>query len=185
MLSRRPSWRGACPSIQFVAASNYRDLAAAFAAGLVVIVLSLLVLRTAGPHEEQAGRRRRTRDHGHMLEIGALVVLFTLLPDQHRWAKCPFTDQWDRYTLYASSGVALITGAAAFRFLRNSAANVVLVTWIGMSVVGALLQCRLVPRTSGVGSVICGQQLVWRAPGLGGWHHLFAELPAGRLPGGL
>jgi hypothetical protein len=166
------------PFYQFVAAANYRDLAAAFAAALVVVVLSLLVLRTADPTKGSLGGDGASVIHGHMLGIGALVVLFTLLPIDIAGRHVLFTDQWDRYTLYASSGVALIVGAAIFRFLRASAGKVVVVTLIGMSVVVHFFSAAWY-RDFWAWQRDVWQQMVWRAPGLQAGTMLFVELPFG------
>jgi hypothetical protein len=166
------------PFYQFVAAANYRELAAAFIAALVVVVLSLLVLRAAGLTKNSLDGDSPSEIHGHMLGIGALMVLFTLLPIDIAGRNVLFTDQWDRYTLYASSGVALIVGAAAFRYLRASARNAGLVTLIGMSVVVHFFSA-VWYRDFWAWQRDLWQQMIWRAPGLQAGTMLFVELPVG------
>lgn len=166
------------PFYQFVAAGDYRDLVAAFAAALVVAALCLLVLRGAAL---KAPVSEGDADHEtleHMIGIGALVVLFALLPIDIAGRNVLFTDQWDRYTLYASSGVALIIGAAAFLFLRTSARTPVLLALIGMSVMVHYLSAAWY-RDFWVWQRDLWQQMVWRAPGLEPGTMLFVELPVG------
>jgi hypothetical protein len=143
-----------------------------------VVVLSLLVLRAAGFTNPSSDGDGSSAVHGHMIGIGALVVLFTLLPIDIAGRNVLFTDQWDRYTLYASSGVALIVGAAAFRFLRPSARMAVVVTLIGMSVVVHFFSATWY-RDFWAWQRDLWQQMVWRAPGLKAGTMLFVELPFG------
>jgi hypothetical protein len=166
------------PFYQFVDVANYRDLATAFGAAVVVIVLSLLALRAAGTMDPSLDGEAGSAIYGHMIGIGASVVLFALLPIDIAGRNVLFADQWDRYTLYASSGVALVVGAAAYRFLRSSARTTVIVTLIGMSVVVHVFSAAWY-RDFWTWQRDLWQQMVWRAPGLQAGTMLFVELPVG------
>ena len=91
------------------------------------------------------------------------IVLFTLLPIDLAGRNVLFTDQWDRYTLYASSGVALIVGAPFFRFLRHPAPTAVLASLVGMSVVVHFFSAAWY-RDFWAWQRDLWQQMVWRAP---------------------
>lgn len=166
------------PFYQFVAVSNYRDLVAAVGTALVVVVLSLLVLRAAGFSTHAVKDDGDPDTPGHMIGIGALTVLFALLPIDIAGRNVLFTDQWDRYTLYASSGVALIAGGAVFRFLRTSSRMPVLLILIGMSAAVHFFSAAWY-RDFWAWQRDLWQQMVWRAPALHAGTMLFVELPVG------
>jgi hypothetical protein len=166
------------PFYQFVAGSNYRDLAIALCVAVVVVVGILLGARNA-PHTEGAPDSPDTPNaHTHMITVGAVIVLFALLPIDLAGRNVLFADQWDRYTLYASSGVALIVGGATFRFLGWSARKVVLACLIGMSVVVHYSSAAWY-RDFWTAQRDLWQQMVWRAPGIRSGTMLFLELPVG------
>ena len=89
-----------------------------------------------------------------------------------------FSDQWDRYTLYASAGVALIVGAAAFCFLHSQARTVIILALIIMSVYVHYFSAAAY-RDFWSWQRDLWQQLVWRAPGIRSGTMLFVSLPAG------
>lgn len=166
------------PFYQFVSTAKYRDLAGALGAALVVVMLSLLVLRAVGRNNEGPDGATRTEIYSQMIGIGALVALFALLPIDLAGRNVLFTDQWDRYTLYASSGVALIVGGALLGFLSNSSRAVVLAALIGMSVAVHFLSA-VWYRDFWMWQRDFWQQMTWRAPALQAGTMLFVELPVG------
>jgi hypothetical protein len=166
----------AVPFYQYVSGSAYRDLAVATVAALVVLGLILLLARRPSVvvSAEVGGP---LREHLHMMALGAVVVVFALLPIGLAGRNVLFADQWDRYTLYASSGVALIVGAAAFQFLRHPARSVVLLTLVMMSVYVHYFSAASY-REFWTQQRDLWQQLVWRAPGIRSGTMLFVSLPA-------
>ena len=122
------------PFYQFVSGGTYRDLAIA----TVVAARGDRADRAVGPAHTDHGGPATTPGISQrqldMIAIGAVIVVFALLPIDLAGRNVLFADQWDRYTLYASSGVALIVGAAVFRYLRGQARTLVLLTLVGMSV---------------------------------------------------
>lgn len=166
------------PFYQFVAGSNYRDLAIALGMAFLVILCFLFLAKGAlqtGPTPHGEGRPIA---QAHMIGIGALIVIFALLPIDLAGRNVLFADQWDRYTLYASSGVALIVGGAIFRLLGSSASRVTLVALVGMSVVVHYLSAASYRDLWTVQRDLW-QQMVWRAPGIKSGTMLFVALPNG------
>ncbi|MFH1185453.1 MAG: hypothetical protein V1755_10515 [Chloroflexota bacterium] len=166
------------PFYQFVAAGNYRDLAIALGAAFLVVACFLYLARGALHTDLPADAADRWNAHGQMMGMGAVVVLFALLPIDMAGRNVLFADQWDRYTLYASSGVALIVGGAIFRYLGSSARRAVLVGLIGMSVIVHHFSAAWY-RDFWTWQRDLWQQTVWRAPGIMGGTMLFVSLPVG------
>jgi hypothetical protein len=164
------------PFYQFVAGANYRDLATSLAAASLVVACTLLVARGAGFTDSNPDQAERFS--AHMMVLGAVIIAFALLPIDLAGRNVLFTDQWDRYTLYASSGVALLVGGAIFRFLTGSARRVVLVTLVGMSVVVHFFSASWY-RDFWSWQRDLWQQMVWRAPGIKSGTMLFVTLPVG------
>ena len=165
------------PFYQFVSDGAYRDLAIATVLAGAVIALIVLLARRAHTTETEDGAGRLTAT-AEMVAIGALIVVSALLPIDLAGRNVLFADQWDRYTLYASSGVALIVGAAVFRYLRGQARTLVLLTLVGMSVYVHYFSAAQY-RDFWSWQRDLWQQLVWRAPGIRSGTMLFVSLPAG------
>lgn len=165
------------PFYQFVAASDYRDLMLAFGLAVLVVGCTLIVVRLM-QRPPSAADSSATHVHEQMIGLGAVIVIFALLPIDLAGRNVLFTDQWDRYTLYASSGVALILGGAMFRFLESSARSVVLTTLVGMSVMVHFLSAAWY-RDFWSWQRDLWQQMVWRAPGIKSGTMLFVTLPVG------
>ena len=166
------------PFYQFSARSTYRDFAIAMAVAAVVIGLVLLFARRALASQPPPDGPSRTDTYSHMMGLGALIVFFALLPIDLAGRNVLFADQWDRYTLYASSGVALVIGGAAFRFLNGSSRRGLLVALIGMSVSVHYFSAAWY-RDFWDWQRDLWQQMVWRAPGLKPGTMLFVEIPVG------
>ncbi len=165
------------PFYQFVSGAAYRDLAIATLVAACVLGL-ILVLAVRAP----TARLDRDAEHAgaplEMAAIGAVITLFALLPIDLAGRNVLFADQWDRYTLYASSGVALLVGAAVFQFLRGRARTVVILAFVGMSVYVHYFSAAHY-RDSWTQQRDLWQQLVWRAPGIRTGSMLFVSLPKG------
>ncbi len=168
----------AVPFYQFVASSNYHDLAMAVLISALAAACCFLVLRrltrAAVPLEAEAD----SPDHLHMIWLGLLIVAFALLPIDMAGRNVLFADQWDRYTLYASMGVALAAAGFIFHFFRSSAREALLLVLIGMSVVVHYFSAADY-RDFWAGQRDLWQQMVWRAPSLKPDTMLFASPPAG------
>jgi hypothetical protein len=166
------------PFYQFVSSSGYRDLLLAMVAGSVVSLLFLMAARAVhGAHATQFSDGRSS-DYEHMLALGALMAMFALLPIDLAGRDVLFTDQWDRYTIYASSGAALLLAGTVFRFVHPSARRLALAALLGMSVVVHVLSAAGY-RNFWMWQRDLWQQLTWRAPGLKAGTMLFAALPVG------
>jgi hypothetical protein len=164
------------PFYQHVASSDYRDLAAAMGAALLAVVCIWVIAgRSLG---SDSGREGQTRTHLHMVALGALMVVAALLPIDLAGRNVLFTDQWDRYTMYASSGVALLVGGIIFTYFRALARTVLLTILIGMSVAVHYFSAASY-RDSWSWQRDLWQQMVWRAPGLKSGTMLFVRLPVG------
>jgi hypothetical protein len=87
-----------------------------------------------------------------------------------------FADQWDRYTIYASSGVALVVGGIIFHFFDGSARRVLLLTLIGTAVMVHYFSAAWY-RDFWSWQRNAWQQIVWRAPGIRRGTMLFLTLP--------
>ena len=166
------------PFYQFVAAGDYRDLAIALGAAILLVTCFLYVAGGALHTDSTGDGPNRRNEHGQMIGMGAVVVLFALLPIDLAGRNVLFADQWDRYTLYASSGVALVVGGAIFRYLGSSARRAVLVGMIGMSVVVHYFSAAWY-RDFWTWQRDLWQQTIWRAPGLKSGTMLFVSLPVG------
>jgi hypothetical protein len=165
------------PFYQFVSVGAYRDLLIATLVALAVIGLILVLARRARL-AVSAGEGEPLQAHHEMIAIGMVIVVFALLPIGLAGRNVLFTDQWDRYTLYASAGVALTVGAAAFRLLRSRARTAVLLTLVFMSVFVHYFSAASY-RDFWAWQRDLWQQLAWRAPGVRSGTMLFVSLPAG------
>lgn len=119
------------PFYQFVSRGNYRDLAFSLVLALVVAGLAFLYfrsLRSETDADAQPG-------HVRYLWFGALILFAALLPINAAGRSVHFSDQWDRYTLHAAFGAALLVTGFLFHALRGAARWVILLALLGMSVV--------------------------------------------------
>ncbi len=160
------------PFYQFVAKSNYRDLVLAVVLGLLVMVGAYIVFRPLRPAIE-AGRPSPGVD---MLWLGGFIVVFALLPIDAAGRNVLFSDQWDRYTLYASIGVAMLVAGFLLHFFEGSFRTGLLLALIGSSVVVHYFSAAWY-RDFWNSERDMWQQTVWRAPGLQRGTMLFAVLP--------
>lgn len=165
------------PFYRFVSSAQYRDLALATVAAAVVVSAILLLARQAR-HEWQQSPPPNSDEHLHMMLLGAVISFFALLPIDLAGRNVLFTDQWDRYTLYASSGVALLVGATLFRFLGRSARAAVLLALVAMSVFVHYFSAASY-RDFWAAQRDLWQQLLWRAPGIRNGTMLFVAIPVG------
>jgi hypothetical protein len=168
----------AVPFYQATAASNYRDLAIAVVLGLLLAACAFIVLR----HWTRAGAVAATDaggySHLHAIALGAVAVVFALLPIDLAGRNVLFSDQWDRYTIYASAGVALLVGGMLFHFLSRSAARGLLVILVGSAVLVHYFSAAWY-RDFWAAERDLWQQMVWRAPGLKQGTMLFLSVPTG------
>ena len=165
------------PFYQFVSGAAYRDLAiatlvAACVLGLIVLLAVRATTAQLDRDAENAGARLE------MAAIGAVIAVFALLPIDLAGRNVLFADQWDRYTLYASSGVAMVVGAAVFQSVRDRARTVLILALVGMSVYVHYFSAAHY-RDSWAQQRDLWQQLVWRAPGIRTGSMLFVGLPTG------
>lgn len=165
------------PFYQFVASSNYRDLAIAVGLSALVIVCGFLVLRQIDRDAVPSQGDPRSNQHLHLIWLGLFVVVFALLPIDIAGRNVLFSDQWDRYTLYASIGVAMMVGGFVFHFFYGSFRNVLLLVLIGMSVIVHYFSAAWY-RDFWTWQRDLWQQMVWRAPSLRQGTMLFAILPS-------
>ncbi len=161
------------PFYQSTAVSNYRDLAVAVVLAILVAGSVFLLLRSRAPGEVGGGSFR----HLHLILLGAWIVVFALLPIDVAGRNILFEDQWDRYTIYASAGVALVVGGFVFGYLHSAIQRAVLTILIGMSVIVHFFSAAFY-RDSWAWQRDLWQQMVWRAPSLQRGTMLFAVLPA-------
>ncbi|HET6846321.1 MAG TPA: hypothetical protein VFH29_05765 [Anaerolineales bacterium] len=164
------------PFYRFVSTGAYRDLAIATLAAVAVVALIVLLARR--PTLTESSGAFAGDPNLEILVIGAVIVVSALLPIDLAGRNVLFADQWDRYTLYASSGVALVVGAAVFRFLRSQARTTVILVLIAMSVYVHYYSAAWY-RDFWAAQRDLWQQLVWRAPGIRGGTMLFVSLPTG------
>jgi hypothetical protein len=164
------------PFYQFVAASNYRDLAIALGLSLLVAACIFLVFRLVSRESPVSERDSRSDPAFHLILLGAFIVLFALLPIDMAGRNVLFADQWDRYTLYASLGVAMVAGGVIFHFFREPYRKGLLLVLIGMSVVVHYFSAAWY-RDFWSWQRDLWQQMVWRAPELRPGTMLFAVLP--------
>jgi hypothetical protein len=164
------------PFYQFVSVSNYRDLAIAVGLSMLVVVCIFLVFwhayRLTIPSQDSSP----SNQHLHLIWLGLFIVTFALLPIDVAGRNVLFTDQWDRYTLYASIGVAIAVGGFILHFFQGSFRKVLLFVLVGMSVVVHYFSAAQY-RDSWKWQRDLWQQMVWRAPSLRQGTMLFAVLP--------
>jgi hypothetical protein len=160
------------PFYQFVAKANYRDLAIATVFGLLVVAAVFLLIRQLS----RASEASEPQQNLHQLWLGAFFVVVALLPIDLAGRNVLFSDQWDRYTLYASAGVAMLIGGFIFHYFPVRFRNVLLLSLIGMSVVVHYFSAAWY-RDFWSWERDMWQQVVWRAPGIQRGTMLFAILP--------
>jgi hypothetical protein len=112
----------------------------------------------------------------HLILLGFFIVLFALLPIDMAGRNVLFSDQWDRYTLYASLGVAMVIGGFIFHFFKGPYRKGFLVGLIGLSVIVHYFSAAQY-RDFWSWQRDLWQQMVWRAPNLRQGTMLFASLP--------
>jgi hypothetical protein len=160
------------PFYQFVSKSNYRDLVTA---GLLALLVAAGVYFLTRQYR-QAGGLGGFQPNLHMGGLGLFIVVFALLPIDVAGRNVLFSDQWDRYTLYASIGVGLAVAGFVFHFFAGRARTGVLLSLIGMSVVVQYFSAAWY-RDFWTWERDLWQQMVWRAPSLQRGTMLFAILP--------
>lgn len=166
------------PLYNNVTYSSYRDLAAALlVAGLALAAVAAFLWwrRARGLSGEARGV---PEDYRHMLALGALVALVTVLPIVASGRDVSFSYQWDRYSVQSTLGVALVVAGFAFAFLRPSARSVVLLALIGSGVI-TQYQAALYYRELWTQQRELWWQLSWRVPAFAPGTTLIAAPPAG------
>ena len=169
------------PFYQYVARSNYRDLAIAVILALGVVGLVWLALRWRERSEvrtEAEGGEEHPERVRHMILMGAWIVFFGLLPINLANRDVLFSDQWDRYTIYAAVGAAILMSGLIYRYVRGQARTTLLLILLGLSVVTHYFSAAWY-RDFWARERDMWQQLVWRAPAIQRGAMLFAVLPAG------
>jgi hypothetical protein len=165
------------PFYQFVAKGNYRDLATAVVLAVIVVICVFLVYRRIKHGEDLSENGAKPEQNLHLIWLGGFIVVFALLPIDAAGRNVLFADQWDRYTLYASIGVAMLTGGFLFRFFQGRFRSALWLSLIGMSVVVHFFSAAWY-RDFWMWERDLWQQIVWRAPAIQRGTMLFAVLPA-------
>lgn len=166
------------PFYQSVAVSNYRDLTIAVVLGLLAAAATFVALRNLGGTTAVGGDERHRFGPLHIVMAGVWIVCFALLPIDLAGRNVLFTDQWDRYTIYASAGVALLAAGFIWGYLHASLQKAAVGILVGMAVVVQYFSAASY-RDAWAWQRDLWQQLVWRAPGLQRGTMLFAVLPTG------
>lgn len=166
------------PFYQSVATSNYRDLAIAVLLGLLAGAGTFFVLGQIGGAAGTRNQRGHDYQPLHVVLLGLGIVLFALLPIDLAGRNVLFADQWDRYTIYASAGVALLVAGFLFTYLDTRLRKASVAALVGMAVVVQYFSAAAY-RDAWVWQRDLWQQMAWRAPGLQPGTMLFAVLPTG------
>jgi hypothetical protein len=165
------------PFYQAVAISNYRDLAIAVVLGLLVAAAIFVLLRQASREPLESRDTTRSFQNLHLVLLGAWIVIFALLPIDLAGRNVLFEDQWDRYTIYASAGVAMVVGGFVFGYVHTRVQRPLLMILIGMAVVVHYFSAAAY-RDSWASQRDLWQQMAWRAPALQRGTMLFVVLPS-------
>jgi hypothetical protein len=160
------------PFYQFVSKSSYRDLAIATVFALLVAVGVYLLLRRIS----RSGEGGDAQQNLHKMWLGGFIIVFALLPIDAAGRNVLFSDQWDRYTLYASIGVGMAVAGFVFYFFQGRVRTGLLLSLIGMSVMVHYFSAASY-RDFWAWERDMWQQMVWRAPNLQPGTMLFAVLP--------
>jgi hypothetical protein len=160
------------PFYQFVANANYRDLAIAIFLGLLVVAGAYALLRRI----TRSGEAADAQQDLHMVWLGGLMTVFGLLPIDLAGRNVLFSDQWDRYTIYASAGVAILTAGFVLRFFQGRLRTGLLLSLVGMSVVVHFFSAAWY-RDFWRWERDSWQQMVWRAPAIERGTMLFVVMP--------
>ena len=164
------------PFYQFVSNGNYRDLAIAVGIALLVVSCIYLVFRLAYQKSGPSETASSAHSTHHLIWLGLFIVVFALIPIDAAGRNVLFSDQWDRYTIYASLGVALVIGGFIFHFFQEPYRKGLLFALIGMSVIVHFFSAAWY-RDFWAAERDLWQQMVWRAPGLRPGTMLFAIPP--------
>ncbi len=164
------------PFYQAEAVSSYRDLAVAVVLALLVTACTFMVVRQAIRRSSGNPDGTQSFQSLHAILLGAWIVVFALLPIDLAGRNVLFTDQWDRYTIYASAGVALVVGGFIYRYLQAAIQRAALILLIAMAVVVQYFSAASY-RDSWAWQRDLWQQMAWRAPGLQRGTMLFAVVP--------
>ena len=164
------------PFYQFVAKGSYRDLAVATLLAALVVIGVFMFIRWFSRMEDSVEKAAPSDLNVHLMWLGGIIVVFALLPIDAAGRNVLFEDQWDRYTLYASIGVAMVTAGFLFHFFRGKFRNALLLSLIGMSVVVHFFSAAWY-RDFWMWERDMWQQVVWRAPAIQSGTMLFAVLP--------
>jgi hypothetical protein len=164
------------PFYQFTASSNYRDLVIATGMALVVVVCIAMVFRVVYKKPVLHDTAPGSNSAVHLIWLGLFIVVMALVPIDAAGRNVLFSDQWDRYTIYASLGVAMVVGGLIFHFFQGPTRKGLLLALIGMSVVVHFFSAAFYRDFWGWQRDLW-QQMIWRAPSLRPGTMLFAMLP--------
>lgn len=164
------------PFYQSVAISNYRELAVGVILAVVIAALVFAALRRARANPTARDQRPGPFNNLHLVLLGAWIVVFALLPIDLAGRNVLFEDQWDRYTIYASAGVAMVTGGFIFGYLHARIQQAAALTLIGLAVVVQYFSAASY-RDAWAAQRDLWQQMIWRAPALQSGTMLFAVVP--------
>jgi hypothetical protein len=167
------------PFYQFTATARYRDLFISLAVALVVIGFITGYLWLSKRNSIHIQNRHATTDENKVLIwLGAAIVVAALLPVTAAGRSVLFTQQWDRYTLQASIGVALLVVGAVFSYLDENIRVPVLCALIGLGVI-TQYHSAVHYRDFWNYERSAWWQLSWRAPDIDDGTTLMVVLPSG------
>ncbi len=164
------------PFYQFTVTSDYRDFMVGVGLGLLAAIFVFLFFRRVQTEKDIITDSPQAGPDLHFIWMGFFIVIFALLPIIIAGRNVQFSGQWDRYTLGASMGVAMVIGGLIFHFFRGSSRQVLLLVLIGMSVVVHYFSAASY-RDFWMWERDMWQQMVWRAPNLKPGTLLFAVIP--------
>lgn len=108
------------PLYQYSAKAAYQNVLIAFGIAFLAVLITFFWFRNnrlENITEDQA-LQPRVRNISDAVWLGALFVLFAVIPVVFSNRQVLFDSNFDRYTMHATIGVALLVGGAIFTFLK-------------------------------------------------------------------